>query len=307
LLIALIGDLVGYQEEGVELSPTILVTDNIATVCAFFPGSVYYEVGSAALGELSAKRVLKDCAPLTSENWHIYVQRDSRLRYGVFSYSRLPTTLPLEDAISLSAGLAILAKKVDRSAVDLVGGKGSRLHLSFSTTREEYQAPVTTTAFANACCAELTNPDPDFATYLSRCVDDALYASHGTILVCVNGNAEDVEGLADFVPVNPALDFYSGFAAYRSSDRADVLVGVQRAEELLRGFAQCDGILVFNQTAQVIAYRAFYNAPAAGAEGISGGARRRAFEGLKSKLGSGLTAILFRSQDGLTIYEEVQA
>jgi hypothetical protein len=56
---------------------------------------------------------------------------------------------------------------------------------------------------------------------------------------------------------------------------------------------------------RIIAYRVFYRPPqTAGsvASNVTGGARRRAFEGIKTLVGTQLSSVLFRSQDGLTIY-----
>lgn len=111
--------------------------------------------------------------------------------------------------------------------------------------------------------------------------------------------------MSDAVAVTPALDFGSVFSDYQKSGTAAAVLTLQRCEELLRGFLKCDGIIVFDRTARVIAYRVFYRPPPTqgpATENVSGGARRRAFEGLKTLVGTKLVSALFRSQDGLTIY-----
>ena len=70
-LCALVGGLLRYRDEGVELSPTILFSTDIASVLSGFPGSVKYFIGEAEVAPNSVKNVLKDCAPLAMGNWCI--------------------------------------------------------------------------------------------------------------------------------------------------------------------------------------------------------------------------------------------
>jgi hypothetical protein len=113
---------------------------NTSEVIKAFPGSASYQIGSAPLHSDSVKRILKDCAPLTTKNWHIYVERldNDHLRYGVFSYLALPSALPLFDTISVSRGPFTLAiKKVNANTIKMQGSQGHSLSLVFSTVREE--------------------------------------------------------------------------------------------------------------------------------------------------------------------------
>jgi hypothetical protein len=66
-------------------------------------------------------------------------------------------------------------------------------------------------------------------------------------------------------------------------------------ENIIYGMFGCDGIIVFDRSARVIAYNAFIKLKASGAVG---GARRRAFEALSAKIGKGVKAAFFQSQDG---------
>jgi hypothetical protein len=77
---------------------------------------------------------------------------------------------------------------------------------------------------------------------------------------------------------------------------------------LLHGLLQSDGIVAFNETGQITAYRVFYKPPKGSEDAskakatVSGGARRRAFEGVSALVGPSLKSALFRSQDGHTMY-----
>jgi hypothetical protein len=114
----------------------------------------------------------------------------------------------------------------------------------------------------------------------------------------------EIKELQDFIGVNPPLKMYDAFVGYYTTGTAESILALQRCEELLHGFLRCDGIIVMGCHAQVIAYRVFYRGstqPSTNLPVAVGGARRRAYEGIKSLAGKHLSSILFRSQDGLTL------
>jgi len=102
------------------------------------------------------------------------------------------------------------------------------------------------------------------------------------------------------------IDFLSVFSQFKTDNSADSILSLQRCEELLKGFLRCDGIIIVDTIGRILAYRVFFKpqneAGNQAEEEVVGGARRRAFEGLKSLVNNHLKAILFRSQDGQTEY-----
>lgn len=312
LLAYLAGALISYRDEGVEFLPSIVICDNIQTTLQAFPGAVRYQIGTAPLDPASGPAILKDCAPLSNANWSIYIERvdGTAINYGVFTYLRLPTAISLPGGITIGKGqLAVLLRRISPNTIELRASKGSVLTLVFSTLREPSVQYGSVAKFAACCCADIpaAGNDTGFSTYFGGLLDTELSSSHGTILACANGelNFDQVPGIADAVLLRPTLDFHAAFSDYHSTRTADAILGLQRCEELLRGFLRCDGIVLFDTKARVIAYRMFYrpSGPAeAGGATVIGGARRRAFEGLKTLVGTSLKAVLFRSQDGLTLH-----
>lgn len=312
LLAYLAGALVGYRDEGVEFLPSIVICDNIQTALQAFPGAVKYEIGQAPLDPASGRRILKDCAPLSNTNWFVYIERidATSIKYGVFTYLRLPTAISLSEGITIGKSqLAVLLRRVSSNTIELRASKGSVLTLVFSTLREPTVQADGVSEFAAKCCIDLpaAGASTGFSTYFRSLLDGELSSSHGTILACAAPNVDlaQVPGIADAVLVRPALDFHTAFSDYHSTRTADSILGLQRCEELLRGFLRCDGIVVFDTTAKVVAYRMFYRPSGpvqASGTTVVGGARRRAFEGLKGLVGPSLKSVLFRSQDGLTLH-----
>jgi hypothetical protein len=250
---------------------------------------------------------------LSSRNWFVFIERtdDGNVNYGVFTYFRLPTAIPLHEGINIDPKqFCVLVRKVSTNTIEMRGAKGSALTLIFSTVRESEVPDMPIEKFAAACCIRVVDAriSKDFKTYFARLLDAALTSSHGTILVCGEDlNLAGMPEMKDAVPVSPSLDFQAAFLEFHIANSAGSILALQRCEELLEGFLRCDGIVVFDTQGRVSAYRVFFRptAETAGAENAVGGTRRRAFEGLKALVGQKLVSVLFRSQDGLTLQHGV--
>jgi hypothetical protein len=309
LILFLAGALSSYKEEGVEFSPSVILCDDVSALTNTFPGGITYIVGEADLDPATGPRILKDCAPLSSKNWHIFIQRQlpDKLTYGVFTYFHTPTAIPLHEGISInSTTFCVLLRKIGGSTVELRGSKGNIITLIFSTIREVHATTAPMEKFAAACCSGIENEDAkeDLRIYLVRLFEDSLTSSHGTILLCGdNLDLTSIPEMKDAVSVSPTLDFNDSLKEYQTLDSAGAVLNLQRCEELFRGFLRCDGMVVFDTLARVTAYRVFFrpNKDEVEPSPIVGGARRRAFEGLKPLVGKHLLSALFRSQDGLTL------
>lgn len=304
LLSYLAGALLRYEEEGVELSPQVVLCRSVDAVLRPIPGGVCYVIGTAEFSPELGKKVLKECAALAQSTWAIFIERvsETTVRYGVMSFLATPTSISLADMIAIdSTNFAVLIARVDSMTVRLVGAKGNSLDVAFSTVRETTKNDADIENFADSCIpaesAEATK------RYMRSLIGRLLSASHGTILVCAPKDIVDVEGMTDAVPLFPPIDIINTFEGFRADSSADALLELQRTESLLHGLLQSDGIVTFNQTGQVTAYRVFYKPPTGAnppkpTASVSGGARRRAFEGVSALVGPALKSALFRSQDG---------
>jgi hypothetical protein len=313
-LCALVGELLRYHDEGIELNPTIIFMADANQIHGRFPRAVRYSIGEADISPSSVKTILKGCAPLARGSWCIVIERTkgktAKLKYGVFDYPMLPSTLPIADAMALKTDeFCMLITKTSPGTIEIRGARGSLLTMLFSTTREDsptHDDPIGD--FAKDCCAQIAEPPepgPQFIDYFRRLLEQVLTESHGTIFLCMpSENLGKLAELKDGISLTPKLDFFAAFTEYQQSSSAESLMKLQSCEKLLSGLVMCDGTVVFDHCGSVIAYRVFYrpSSPRSKEAEISdGGARRRAFEGIKKLLGEELTSALFRSQDGLTI------
>jgi hypothetical protein len=293
LLTYLVGALVNYKEEGVDLSPSILFCESVDRVFEAIPGVVRYQIGEASLSPEAGPQILKDCAPLAGRHWLVFIERKNpdQMAYGVFSYPVLPTALPLNEAITISeSGFTVLIRTISPNTVEIVGARGSRLVVVFSTIRE-HTGPATDPVggFVASCCRDIaeTPSTEGFTRYFTQLVERALTTSHGTMLVCTDKIAELLAApqFRDARAVEPSLDLVDAFAEYQRSPSAEAIVRLQSYEELLIGLFRSDGIVVFSTSGAVLAYRLFFRLPEevpSSGTTIVGGTRRRAFEGLKA-------------------------
>jgi hypothetical protein len=110
--------------------------------------------------------------------------------------------------------------------------------------------------------------------------------------------------LADIVKLNPPLHLYDRYQMHIDEGKTAASVSrLQAASELVSGFIGSDGITVFNDAGYVLGYRAFIQSENEG-KPIAGGARSRAYESMKSLIGTDLSAAFFRSQDGKTEFHQ---
>lgn len=327
LLAFLAGALQRYEEEGVVLSPRVLLCNNIDSFARSLPGGRFLLVGKLDFNSDSGKYVLKQCATLSRGGWIVFVERNpagTEARFGVLSFLASPTSVELRDMVTLerdpSLGdpeMAVLVEQVDPKTILLSGSRGNTLRIAFSTTRKMTDDFLPIQRFSKLCCSGVAGAE--FLGFFQSLLRRSLNESHGTILVCrSSGPVTKVKGMKDAVLLSPPLDLRDAFMAYKTVGDADSILELQRSEALFVGMLQSDGIIVFDDRGAVTAYRVFFReariAAPKGAQSAKsrkkapapvGGARRRAFEGLKGLVGQELQGALFRSQDGVTEFEGV--
>ena len=186
----LIGKLWNYKEEGVELSPAIVFTDDIISFAKKLPGFSRLNIGDCTASEEAAKKILKDCAPLTGESSLIFVQRCGQgetLSYGVFSFLRSPTAISIEEALTLDAEqFAVLIQKSSPTTIQVLGSKGNAVSILMSTIREDDESGQEIEKFISNLVTDIKTDTENFIRYLTRLLKRELSECHGTILLCAD-------------------------------------------------------------------------------------------------------------------------
>lgn len=307
----LIGKLWNYREEGVELSPSIVISDDITKFGRAFPGFSRIQLGCCEATEDSAKRILKDCAPLTGESSLIFIERKNdgkQFPYGIFSFLRTPTAIGIEEVLLLDeTQFAVLVKKSAPTILQLLGSRGNSVSILMTTHRGDDNSDMEIEKFIEDVVSGISDPDEKFKKYLKRLFERELSACHGTILLCATSDEyPSLACISDYISLEKGIDFFGHFEDLLRENAAEPLLKLQRAEDIFRGVLACDGMIMFSNTGKIIAYRVFFRAAKAeGEKVIVGGARRRAFAGVGALRTNHLKSTLFRSQDGTTEYVEI--
>ena len=294
-LVSLFAD---YQEEGASLFLEAFLTNNLDNLTAVIPDSKTLKLGSAKLDEAGMQKAVKRSAPLARGCWKMYlVASGNDVEFGLFRDSAHPLNVPLN--LALQTGGVGEAKfiQITRIAQDSVKvashiGKVKIVHF----TNERDGVEDSTESLLKLCKAICSGLDPKLAqtteTYIISLLSSALRASHGA-LIAVLASKKIPKFLNDCTILDPPINLSGAVEAVLTSPSA--LPQLAALENLVMGVFCCDGIVIFDTNANVIAYSAFIKLKASN---VSGGARRRAFQALSDRVGTSMKATFFQSHDG---------
>ena len=126
-------------------------------------------------------------------------------------------------------------------------------------------------------------------------------ACHGTLIAITRRNTVP-SFLKDGVVLTEPLDLYAAVA--KKSQFNQEITNEHRLNAyaaLIQGMVGSDGITVFNSKGKLLAYNCFIQSPnQVDGKLVVGGARTRAYEALRKKIGKGINAVFIESQDGWT-------
>ena len=94
----------------------------------------------------------------------------------------------------------------------------------------------------------------------------------------------------------------AGVSKLLASNNREALQQLVAWNQLLRRMANMDGITVLDSCGAIIGYNCFVKDSTAGSHEsgtITGGARRRAFDVLRSQIGKQISGVIYKSQDGV--------
>jgi len=291
---------VDYQEEGASLFLDAFLTDNLAGLTATIPDSGYLKLGDATCDEAGVRKAVKKAAPLVRGCWKMYLTPHSQeLEFGLFRDSAHPLNVPIDLALQTGGAGAAKFIRVTRLAQDSVrvstnGGKQTIVH--FTNERDGVaDAGESLGAMCKLACSALEGKSAQTTeTYLASLLSSALRASHGALIAIVP-SLKIPKFLNDCTPLAPAISLSAAVESVRNS--SDSLPQLHALESLVYGMLSCDGIVVIDTKANIVAYNAFIKLEASN---VVGGARKRAYQGLCNKIGKGLVAAYYQSQDGAT-------
>lgn len=306
-----VADLAAYSEEGVTLSPDVYFCDDVASLAAQIHGAEVIPIGQGPRAPETVRKALKECAPLAKNPWSIFIERrNEEFFYGVFNFSNLPLSV-LPSEVLFTDGyksFAISIKRLGVNTVELTGKLGKRLVVFFSAAKPDAARPTEAIAqvarkISSAVTSELRD---QVERYVFRVLTDSLPECHGSLIAILPDN-QIPDALKDAVKITPPLSISNRVGDFIKFGNNEELVRLQATASLIKGMLQCDGIVVFGIDGTLLAYRCFISSVIKSPGAVTGGARRKAFEGLKQLvLARSVCAAFIQSQDGATEYAEMK-
>jgi len=316
VLTSLVCQLVHYREEGQQLFPEIVLFDDVTSVLKSLPNSELVVVGVGPMVPELLKLALKRCAPLAQWGWSIYVFRrghEENVEYGLLRCGLTALSLSASELLvdqGHAALPAILIRHVSQSTIEVSCACGNSLRIHFGAVEEPGDDPIKA---MKRFCASVVGGVPievrePLRNFYGRLLAGVLRSGHGCLAAVLRRKRPGVaQQLKDGVVINPALDLASKVSSLLKRKSCESDTSLRAAAALIRGMLISDGITVFGSDGSVRAYNVFVKIPkrAHGQAAKPGGARRRAFEVLCSRVGRELMGALFLSQDGHAAFRGV--
>jgi len=298
---ALVSASSNYTEEGQTFSPAIYATSSIIQLLKIIPGSIHIKIGNLTDSAHALCLALKKCAPLARDGWCIYVcHKDNETTFGLFSDSQFPLNTPLDQTLLNVSNDMVKILKVQQTApncIELANHKGDSHTVYLSDKKESEKSPRTfIKELTDVICFKLSPKIRlSIQTVIEKTLTDGLDSSHGA-LIAVTTDKNTPQFLCDGTLLEKPIDF-SELVNKAVQKNIEDSLRLTAFTQILKGMFNCDGIMVFSPYGQLIGYNCFIKS-ALNSKDISGGARKRAFASLESKIDNGICAAYIRSHDG---------
>lgn len=307
-----------YREEDVPLFPDVFVVGSMSVLSTLAPGTQRVRIGTDGITEETASKILKRSAGLALRGWGVYVALLSsdklEVEFGLFRALKHSYATSAEESMKGLEGISpvILVRNRGRMVVELINSKNQTFTASFTSAQPApSQLALHVHDLAIAASSALQQEHANlFGPYLERLLMDLLQHCHGT-LIAVHAPLSDgqvpPQELSDGVWLNPGIDLASLHGAAASLGTAEALADLQAAEALFSGMINSDGLVVLDTCGRLSAYSVFLKPNDKEKVNLPerGGGRRRTYELMLMRLGAGLRAAFFRSQDGETACQKV--
>lgn len=303
LLVELIVLLSRYQEEGVKLIPEVYMTNDIEALTSMIPYSEKIKIDMADKSEEGIKKILKKSAPLAIDSWRIYImEKSNELEYGLFRDSGYPLNVLLDEVIMIEDEEFFVVKAF-QAASDCVEIRSSKSNFHYIFLNHNKEGTPPPQQYIENLVEKITEEvDINFKestnTYLHRLFLNSLGQSHGCIIAVTNMKKVPKFLSEDgIILVNPINFGNLVDKLIRKEIKSSYL---NSNGSLLKGMLNSDGIILFNNKGCLLGYNFFVKF---NATNLVGGARKRAYDTIKSKIGKGICAVFMQSQDGLTDFK----
>lgn len=304
-IVSLVNQLVNYREEGKNLFPNVYIVDSIELVLKSLPLSQHCYIGKGEKTKETMLRALKKCAPLTEADWSIYIQRNpDDFSYGVFRAGTSLLSVSIEDFL-ISNGTedikVILLHQISDKLIEIKGVQNDPLLISFGGREEANKSPIenqfefikTIVKNVDASIKEQTS------NFFKKVFNEILKVGHGTLACTISGKKTIPKKLEDGIILEQRINIPEIIKELLEKDDLQANSKLNGFFTIIIGMMESDGITVFSDMGEVVAYNVFIKHPDTIAKtNTSGGARSRTFLTLCKLIGNGIQSTYIQSQDG---------
>jgi hypothetical protein len=298
-----------YQEEGVQLFPIVFIGEDLSEILSITQGIDPIVVGQGEQNRESVRRAFKRFAPLTEGRaWAAFVilQKNS-MSYGVFRTSQSPLLPTAFECLrqTQNPDLRVLGlSRLGGSFVEIRSASGQYKYINMSGEYEEAKNPPKLIYdFMNVVTKDAP-PEvlPHLRSFYYRVGVDLLHANHGALLAVTHFNQEIPEIFQDGILLKERIDLSKAISKFLDTSDRESYQRLVAWSQLLRRMTRMDGITLVDTSGAIVGYNCFirnsdleFNPKFSS----SGGARRRAFDVLRTHLGEHLSGVIYKSQDGV--------
>lgn len=306
-LTSLVVMLANLREEGAELTPEVYLCANLEETLKLLPDRDVLEIGHAIDPISAITEGLKKCSPLAIGGWNVYISSIAeKYQFGLFRGSLNPLSISVNSTLFSEPLESIKVVRLFRTAAGCVElcNNNNQTHCILLNDKQESSPKPNEHAeiLPELICRDVPeNLREPSTTYIGKTLDRALSACHGT-LIAITSKDKVPAFLKDGVVLLTPLDLYDAVemkSQYNQEITHEHRLNAYAA--LIQGMVGSDGITVFNTKGRLLAYNCFIQSPSrVDGKPVVGGARTRAYEALRKKIGKGIDAVFIQSQDGWT-------
>lgn len=310
-LINLCSTLGNYEEEGIKLRPSILITNNIDLLIKSVKNSFKLVVFEDQ--NINAFRTnMKSLMPFSVHNWNIYLQinKDETIEYGLYkSFNSIKehsfnTNLFLSEDLQQKTDkvFGFLVQAPSATTLYFKGIRQNVLNLNFALeVKKVLNFDEEIAEFVDASFSKLRttkNKLVQIKTMYQNIFENVFNHIHGCICVIVDKDFQDDGFFSDGIWLKEPIEFSKLFTQTKSYSEEKLT----SFSELFMDMLNYDGITIIDNKGRIRAYNVFVESDSSKESNILGGARKRAaFTVINSKTPK-IVGVYFQSQEGEIFY-----
>lgn len=301
-----------YEEEGVKIRPSILITTDISTISNLIPNSYVLPLFKDQTESTFNSR-MKNLIPFCKNNWNIYINvTDNSYTYGIYKALNSIKDKDFNSIMFEKKSLkekkdilhAILIKPLSSACINLKSLNGEELNINFTLQekrvvnwKEEIKE------FVDASFSKLRTTKiklEEIKTLYYNTFENVLKNVHGAICAVIDKDYVDDGFFKDGIWLENPICFSKLFTRSKSFSEPK-LIGIS---ELFIDMLNYDGITIVDNLGRIRAYNVFVENDQTRESNIWGGARKRAAFTIVNAKNKKIKGVYFQSQDGEMFYKK---